>query len=64
MVNFVEMLFGVAIGAALVGALAFVQSKSGGERAEKYRLRMKSAFTLAAGFLIAGIIGEIYLRMR
>ena len=64
MVSFVETLFGIAIGATLVAILAFVQSKSGGERALKYQRRMKSAFSLAGVFLVLAIIGEVYIRMR
>jgi hypothetical protein len=64
MVNFVEMLFGVAIGATLIAVLAFIQSKSGPERAVKYTMRMKSALTVAGAFLLLAIIGEIYLRNR
>ena len=64
MVNFVETLFGVAIGATLIAVLAFIQSKSGPERAPKYRARMKSALTVAGAFLLLAIIGEIYLQTR
>ena len=64
MVNFVEILFGIAIGSTFVGILSFVQSKSGGERAVRYRERMRQAFTIAIAVGVLAVIGEILLQMN
>ena len=46
-VNLLEVLYGVTVGAALVAALAWVQSRSGGERGARYGRRMRRASAVA-----------------
>lgn len=64
MENFVEILFGIAIGSGIVCILAFIQSKSGAERAPKYRSRMRKACIVSLISLVAAMIGEILLHFR
>lgn len=61
MVNLVEILFGIAIGSGVVCLLAFIQSKSGGERAIKYRDRMKAACFISVISLGLAVAGELML---
>jgi hypothetical protein len=63
MVNLVEILFGIAIGSALVGVLAFIQSRAGGDRKANYTQRMKTAFMTGGIALALAAAGEIYIRM-
>jgi hypothetical protein len=63
MVNLVETLIGICIASLLIAGLAWVQSRSGGEREAKYRTRMRRFLILAAITGIAGAVGEILLRI-
>lgn len=63
MVNVVESLFGIAILAGLISGLAFIQSKSGPERAPKYRARMRRFCIIGCVALGLAIAGEVLLHM-
>jgi len=59
MVNFLETLYVVTALAVLVGIVAWVQSKGGGDRGPRYRQRMRRAFSVA---LVTGIVSAaLYL---
>lgn len=63
MVTVVEILFGIAIGSGIVCLLAFVQSKSGGERAIKYKQRLRASCVVGLVALGLAVLGELALRM-
>jgi hypothetical protein len=64
MVNLVETLFGITIGAMLIAGLAYVQSRSGPERAPRYQTRMRRALAVAAISGALAVAGEIVLQLR
>lgn len=61
MESFVQILFGIAIGSGAVCVLAFVQSKSGGERALRYRERMRNACIVSLVAVAVAVMGELLL---
>ena len=61
MVNFLETMYAVTALAALVGVIAWVQSKAGGDRGLRYRRRMSRAFTLALGAGLVSVALYVYL---
>ncbi len=64
MVDFVETLFGIAAVCLLVAAVAWVQSRGGGDRGARYRRRMRrfGKLGLAAGALALAL--ELWLQLR
>jgi hypothetical protein len=59
MVLLLEALYAVTAFSALVAALAWVQSRSGGDRAERYSKRMRTALGIA---IIAGTTAVVMYR--
>ena len=59
MVNFLEGLYVVTALSLLVAGLAFVQSRGGGERAERYGRRMRTALGVA---IVAGTAAIVIYR--
>lgn len=63
MVNLVETLFVIAIISALIAGLAYIQSRSGGEREVRYRTRMRRFLRLAIATGVMAIVGEVLIRI-
>jgi hypothetical protein len=51
-VNLLEALYVVTALAAVIAALAWLQSRGGGDRAERYRRRMRRFLTLALALAV------------
>ena len=64
MVNVVETIFGIAIGAGLVWITYAILSRKGGDKAVKYQPRIRRARIVALTALVLGVVGEILLFVR
>jgi hypothetical protein len=63
MINFIETLFGITIASLVIAGIAYVQSRSGGERALRYRERMQRMLIIAGVCgVLAGVL-EIVVRL-
>ena len=64
MVNVVQTLFGIAIGAAAVWILYALLARGSGDKASKYQPRIRRARIVALTALVLAVVGEIMLRVR
>jgi hypothetical protein len=63
MVNAVEFLIGLTIGAGVVALYYFIRSRTGGELAARHRDRLKQALLMAVVCGVLATIGEIVIRL-